>query len=70
MPKAWMKRSPTNTKRELYCERQLRANRSFVSKKDFKGFVLGLHKSEFEVAYDDFVLHDPDAPTVCKDDFK
>eukprot|EP00965_Chrysotila_dentata_P003913 127896-Pleurochrysis_carterae.AAC.1 len=44
MPKAWMTRSPTNTKRALYCERQLRAHRSFVNaptvgKDDFKEFL-------------------------------
>lgn len=48
---------------------RLLANRCFTSQADLDAYI-AQYNGDYEAAYEDWVVTDPDAPATCKDDFR
>ena len=68
MPRQWGKRG--HPKRIDYCRVRLQSHKPFKCRDEYVEYVYKQHMGDFEAAYEDFVLHDRDAPACCKDDFR
>jgi hypothetical protein len=67
MPPSWGKRG--HEKRADYCRVRLLSHRCFTSRFDLDSYVNSFG-GDYEAAYEDFVVMDPDAPATCKGDFR
>ena len=49
---------------------QLQTHKPFSDDAHYRQYVFTEHNGDFEAAYEDFAVHDDDAPACCKDDFR
>ena len=68
MPKSW--NAPGDEHRPTYCKIQLQKHMCFKDRGHFREFIFKQHDGDFEAAYEDFALHDPQAPSCCRNDFR
>lgn len=67
MPSFWGR--PGHPKRDLYCRVRLLSFRSFQDQGDLDSYMESFD-GDYQAAYEDFALMDPDAPSTCRDDFR